>query len=352
MERLYPEDASSPEAREGTAAHWALAEVLNGRAVAAGQLTPDSFILTDEMVEAAAEVLRWVHTLIAKHGGEVPQMFVEQWMQIERVHPECSGTTDLALYFPIARVLYVIDYKFGFGWVEVFENWQLLCYLAGMLQLLNISGTDNDAVGVVLGVIQPRAFHPDGTIRTWETTATAARPYIVQLGEAARRALEPEALCTVNDTCDRCDARHACPALQGAGLQAMDYAKRAVPFDLPPHALGLELAHVRAAIKALEARETGLAGQAESLIKGGTRVPFWSIESKPGKLTWTVPKAEVIALGKLIGTDLRKPDDVVTPTQARDAGLDVNILAAYTERPNGAAKLVLQDDATARKIFS
>lgn len=352
MERLYPEDTSSPEAREGTAAHWALAEVLNGRAVAAGQLTPDSFVLTDEMVEAAADVLRWIHALMAKHGGEVPRMFVEQYMRIERVHPACAGTTDLALYFPIARVLYVADYKFGFGWVEVFENWQLLCYLAGMLQLLNISGTDNDELAIVLAVVQPRAFHPDGAIRTWETTATKARPLITQLHDAARAAMEPEALCVVNDTCDNCNANHACPALQGAALRAMDYAKRAVPFDLPPHALGLELANVRAAIRALEARETGLAGQAEALIKGGTRVPFWSIESKPGNLKWTVPKAEVIALGKLIGMELRKPDDVLTPTQARDAGLDPNLLQAYAERPAGAAKLVLQTDDSARKIFS
>ena len=53
LEAIYPEDRDSEAAREGTAAHWARAEVLNGRAVAVGQVTDDGFVLTEAMVEAA-----------------------------------------------------------------------------------------------------------------------------------------------------------------------------------------------------------------------------------------------------------------------------------------------------------
>lgn len=351
LEALYPEDTSSEAAREGTAAHWALSEVLSSRPVAEGQVTPDNFVLTAEMVEGAEDVLRWIHARIAAHGGETPRLFTEQFVRIDRVHPRCAGTLDLALYFPHAQVLYLADYKFGHGWVEVFENWQLLCYLAGLLQLLEVSGTQNDTLRVVLGVIQPRSYHPDGAIRTWETTPTGARPYIQTLAAAALRTLEPEADAVVNDTCQYCDARHACPALQAAGLDAMDRAARAVPFDLPPHALGIELADVRKAIKALEARETGLAGQAEALLKSGTRVPFWGIESKPGNMVWSKPVAEVLALGSMLGFDLQKPVAPITPTQARDRGLDPSLLEVFAERPAGKAKLVPQTDASARKVF-
>lgn len=351
LEVLYPEDPGSEASREGTAAHHALEQVLTGHAVAAGQITPDGHVLTDEMVEGAEDVLRWVHGRIAWHGGEQPRFYVEQRVPIERVHGQCWGTLDLALYFPAARMLYVRDYKFGHGWVEVYENWQLLCYLAGMLQLLNLEGSTND-LAIELGITQPRAFHPDGTHRSWRITVAESRPYAARLFASAQAAMQPDAPLVVNPECKHCQARHACPALQAAGLDAMDLARTAVPFDLPPHALGLELANVRRAIKALEARETGLAGQADALIKSGTRVPFWAIESKPGNRRWTLPAAEVITLGKLLGVDLAKLDAIVTPTQAIERGIDERLLADFSERPNGAANLVLRDDISARKIFS
>lgn len=351
LEALYPEETSSDHAREGTAAHWALSEMLNGRAVAEGQITSDNFVLTLEMVQAAEDVVRWIHRRIAANGGETPRMFVEQRVEVNRVHAECWGTLDLALYFEKAKALDVADYKFGHGWVEVYENWQLLTYLAGMLEFLGISGLLNDELKVTLGVIQPRSYHPDGTFRTWQLTPTEARPYIVQLAESALKALEPMADCVVNPECDNCRARHACPALQARGLNAIEYSRKAVPFDLPPLALGIELADVRAAIKALTARETGLAGQAEAIIKGGGRVPFWGLESKPGNLAWKVPEAEVITLGAVLGMPLQKPAEAITPTQARDRGLDPALVEAYAERPAGKAKLVLRDDASARKVF-
>src|SRR5690606_21625670 len=70
LEALYPEDTESEKAREGTAAHWALAEVLNGRAVAEGQLTDDDFMLTREICEASESLLRHVQALCAEHGEQ------------------------------------------------------------------------------------------------------------------------------------------------------------------------------------------------------------------------------------------------------------------------------------------
>ena len=350
LQALYPEDRDSEAAREGTAAHWARAEVLNGRAVAVGQVTDDGFVLTEAMVEAAENSLRRVQALIERHG-EQPVMYVEQYLRIDRVHESCAGTVDLALYFPTARVLHVEDFKFGHGWVEVFENWQLICYTAGLLQLLNLEGRTNDLT-IVLAVEQPRAFHPDGPYRTWQTTPAELRPYVARLNAAARAVMGDDPQLVVSDSCRYCLARHACPALQANGLESIDRSRSAVPFDLPPHALGIELADIRAAIKALQARETGLAGQAEALLTRGERVPFWSLERKPGPLEWVVPTDQVLALGAIIGKSLAKPTAPITPTQARDAGLSMELVEGFAQRKAGAPKLVLQDDSSARKIFS
>lgn len=351
LQALYPEDTESERAQEGTAAHWALAEVLQGRAVAEGQVTDTGFVLTREMVDAAESTLRYVHGRIQFYN-EQPEYRVEESLAINRVHDQCWGTPDLVMYFRRAQRIIVLDFKYGHGFVEVFENWQLLAYLAGVFELFTISGEQNNSVTCDLVIDQPRSYHPDGSRRTWSLTPTEARPYIVRMGEAARAALGPDPQLHVNDGCKHCDARHACPQLQSAGLDAVDRSRSAVPFDLPPHALGIELADVRQAIKALEARASGLEAQAESLIGRGERVPFWTIDRPPGRLAWTVPASEVLALGAMMGVPLAKPVEPITPTQARDLGLDEEVLQGFAARPAGKAKLVPQKDSDARKIFS
>jgi hypothetical protein len=349
LEALYPETEDSDEAREGTAAHWALREVLEGRPVAEGQVTDAGFVLTREMVEAAEDVLRWIHSRIAAHGGEVPLMRVEQRLPPSaRIHPHCWGTPDLVLHFPAAQRLYVLDLKYGHGWVEVFENEQLTAYTCLALDDLRLSDL---TTAVTMVIYQPRSYHPDGPHREWSVIASDLRAKINHIRAAVEEALGPDPKLKVGPECTHCRARHACPALEAKALQAVDKSRSAVPFDLPPHALGVELADVRAALKALTARETGLAGQAQALILRGDRVPFWGIESKPGPLEWTASVPEVIALGEMLGVPLAKPQDAITPTQAKAKGLDESIVAAYAERSRGVAKLVPRTDESARRIF-
>lgn len=351
MEARYPESTDSEEAREGTAAHWALAELLHGRAVAEGQITPQNFVLTAEMVQGAELAVSWVRDVLRKHHGEEAQLFVEYRVYARRIHQHCWGTLDIAVWFANSRMLYLPDFKFGYGHVEVFENPQLLCYLAGMLDALQIDGLAEQHTRVTLGIIQPRSYHRDGAVRTWDVTASDVRALVNKLASAYAEAFGPAPTLNVGPECEHCSARHACPQLQAAGLRAMDRSRQAVPLDLPPAAAALELAKVEDAIAALEARKTGLAGQVRSQIERGERVPFWAIVSEPGRLTWTKPAQEVLALGTLLGVDLAKPVDVITPTQAKDKGLDPSILSTYAARPNKPPALVRQDDTEARRIF-
>jgi hypothetical protein len=57
--------------------------------------------------------------------------------------------------------LYVDDLKYGWGIVEVFENWQLLAYAIGEVI------RREQALDVVLRIHQPRPHHEDGPLRTW-----------------------------------------------------------------------------------------------------------------------------------------------------------------------------------------
>lgn len=353
MEARYPETGESDAATEGTAAHWALAEVLHGYTVAVGQLTPDGVALTAEMVDAAEDVLAWFELLKQATPDDPAEVRIEQRVRNPAIHPDNWGTPDLVIWFERSKRLYVVDYKFGHGWVEVFENWQLINYAALVAADLCIDGAEQMRVMVSLVVIQPRAYHPDGPIRTWQVQLAHLRRYWNNLTASAEESVAGgDGQLRVSPECKYCTARHACPELMARGLAEIDRSRAAVPFDLTPQALGIELHDLRRAIAALEARETGLAAQAEALLRLGKPVPFWSLASKPGRAAWTVPDAEVLALGEMVGTQLSKPLTPITPTQAKAAGLPAELVDAYSARPRSAAELSPATDDTARKIFS
>lgn len=90
-------------------------------------------------------------------------------------------------------------------------------------------------------------------------------------------------------------------------------------------------------------------------IKAGQLVPFWAMESVPGRLAWTKPAPEIFALGEMLGLKLQKDPEPITPTQAKAAAkaakIDGALFDAYAVRPAGAAKLVADDGTKARLTF-
>jgi hypothetical protein len=87
------------------------------------------------------------------------------------------------------------------------------------------------------------------------------------------------------------------------------------------------------------------------LLRGGTRIPFFSAQHASGRERWKVPVGEVFALGEMLGVPVRKPPEAITPAQARKAGIDAGVIQAYAETPKGALKLVRVDDDAAKLAF-
>lgn len=88
------------------------------------------------------------------------------------------------------------------------------------------------------------------------------------------------------------------------------------------------------------------------LIRAGRDVPMWKGSYSNGRERWKLPAGQVAMLGEMWGVDLRKPEDVITPAQARKAGLDDEVVAGFAERPTGALKLVPVTDDTVSRAFA
>ena len=104
------------------------------------------------------------------------------------------------------------------------------------------------------------------------------------------------------------------------------------------------------AIALMEARRSGLGQQAEHLMRQGTPVRFYRMQQGTKREAWTRPPGEIVAMAEALGVKVAKPS-IVTPAQARKLGLDPAIVAAFSERPAGAMKLVADDGRAAAKAF-
>jgi len=358
LEAAYPESEASPQSLEGTAAHWAVEMLLRGTPVAVDTQAPNGVAITQEMLEGAILVR---DDIVRQLGPDwQSRLFIEHRVEIPRVHPQNWGTPDYRAWgrLPDGRLkLWLWDYKFGHGIVEAFENWQLIDYFAGCLSEAKIDGLQEQNTVVDLRVIQPRAYHRDGPVRSWMVLATDLRGHVNRLAMAAEDATSISPTASPHpEACENCKGRHACEALQRASYFAADKGQSFGALELKPHALGLELRALKRAQALLDARVSGLEAEAVATIKRGQLVPFWMLESSPGRLAWNKPDAEVLALGAMLGLDLAKPVEPITPTQAKAAAkakkIPETIVDSFASRPAGAAKLIFDNGARAALTFS
>lgn len=344
MTAQFP-DPSGAAAADGEACHWVASETLLGRTP--GPVAPNGIVITDEMRDAAA-------VYVAHVRNTIKDMPIDAEFEVEHkiaipVNQECFGTLDCGAWVSPTE-LHIWDLKYGYGIVEPYENWQLICYALGMLAY--VGGLEDQRIKVHMHIIQPRPFHASGPVRTWSVLASDLRNHSNMLTYAAAKALQPNAATKSGGHCKYCSALHACPAAQKSAMLSVDIVDDSTVQLLQPDQLALELRTLRRAADAIQYRLTGLEAQAKALIQSGQSVPGWSLQNGTGRQQWTKPAEEIFAIGDVLGLNLRKSPDPITPAQARKAGLPDDLLAAFTERGAAEAKLVPTNDTRIAHVFS
>lgn len=352
MNQAFPQP-DSPETLEGTAAHWVAWEILAGRPVAEGTPAPNGVIVTDEMIEGGELLVATIRERMPLE--QFGQWHIEEPVQIPRVHPQCWGTPDAWGFALSLATLEVVDYKFGHRFVDEYENDQGVAYTAGIIDVLAEKlgkgpGLLDQAITVNFTIVQPRCFYKGKPVRTWSVKASDLRAHINLLAGAAEKALLPEPTAVTNEECRDCPGRHACPALQRAAYADAEYAVKSSPVELSPAAASLELRMLERALERLQNRVDGMREAVTVHGRQGHPTPFHRLEQGYGRTQWNVPPGQVIAMGQLMGVDLSKPG-VMTPAQAKKAGVDEAVIKAYSTTPLGQIKLVPDNPADARRVF-
>jgi hypothetical protein len=241
---------SSRFAQEGTCAHhlaelalssdvhphWFIGQFIDIK----GNLTDDYpdeeeddvivFEIDEDMADAVAkytlEIARITEELYATYDKDDVHIFLEKGFDLSRLYPGMFGTNDYC-FFVRGEILIVLDYKHGRGKVvEAKFNPQLLYYALGAI--LEICRDRGDLPKIVRTVIvQPRAAHRDGPIRTWDYTIDEVMDFTKTLIEAAIATEDPDAPLVPGEVqCFFCNGKaKPCPALfdQAQSLALQDF---------------------------------------------------------------------------------------------------------------------------------
>lgn len=350
MNALYP-SADTDSSEEGTAAHWlltvgrtreSLTPYLNAEA-------PNGVLITQEMIDGAVMFWNAAHRYGTPDGNYV----VEQ-----RLPPSdyfglfVWGTPDL-FFWTDGKNLYVFDYKFGHGFVDVVRCWQLIVYVCLLMDWYDVTGSriDDQQLTVHLTIVQPRNFHRDGHVRMWSVKACDLRAERNLIAGAAGDYEAGKRVAKTGDHCQYCPGASRCPTLQQVSYRAIDVSEQATPFQLPPKAAGFELRTLKAARDRLSARISGLEDEILAQCDRGNHEAGYVVERGTGREYWSVPHVQIQNLEKLFGIKLFNEPKPLTPKQARDAGIAAPFIQPMTKRGEGEPVLVPFDQSRAAKIF-
>ena len=280
---------------------------------------------SDEMLAA---VKIYVNAIKTTPGA----IAVEDVIHAANIHPLCKGVIDA--YVINATELTIFEFKYGMKPVEVYENWQLLEYAAGIFD------KRKELKKITLVIVQPRVYHRNGAIRRWMITAEQLSEYIKRLSAMEHVAAQDNAPCKPNPLCTKCRARSNCVALRHFTLTAIEFSQINESEELPAAAFAHELPFLKMAKDLITTRILALEEQAKATIKRGERIPGYSLRAISTRETWSRPALEIAALGVALGINLLKAAEVITPKQARTLGVPDDILSIFATQEMGALKLV------------
>lgn len=358
---------STTEADEGTKAHHVLETALKAGEesafkAAAHSGLEDKYTKTytefhDSVQTALDYVYEKLEELDLLYGDAV--LIVEQFVDTPSLvaSGETGGFVDIAIYSARGRILYVIDYKHGAGVAKAAAgNTQVSQYAAGLLYEEDAKINPDDIDTVVLTIVQPRAFHPDGEIREYKTTPLALKDYLVRMDDGILACMAPNApLVPGLSWCQFCDAKSSCPALANSAVAVMLKDNQKLREASEKSFIDIKSLDVYQIAKALAMKPLinswlrGVEAHADELSRKGVVIPgFKRVEVHARREYFGDHKELATKLAALVGC---KVEEVMKePELLSITDMEEKIVSAFKMRVGRSKKKLAAEEA--RKMFA
>jgi len=327
MVSIAPDEKDNIYAAQGTAAHEISEKALRGNKDCS-QFLGDIMKIGDFEIEITEELVysaqTYVDYVVEQYDPTAGcHLFLEERYSLEQLDPpfEAGGTCDAIILNPNTGVLEVIDFKNGRGIVDVNENKQTRTY--ALMALLNAPKKLADSINYIkVTIIQPRAYHKDGFIRSETFHIAELIEWTSELMKAMNRSkLALDAFELINGSrtlfdewadkalttgqCSFCPAYGICPkqrieALAVAPKDAKDWFED-ITLETPPMISNSvpvlspeELAHILDGLDMLEDWIKSVRGAAHAMAESGITIPGYLLVEKIGHRKWAADEEKII----------------------------------------------------------
>jgi hypothetical protein len=235
--------------------------------------------------------------------------------------------------------LYIDDDKYGWGIVEVKDNWQLLGYAIGEVIRRGVAFDE-----IVLRVHQPRPHHEDGTTREWVLTYAELLMYKEKIEARMEMIAGGDKTLQTSSKCKYCAAAgEACPAFNRLYYRGLEVAYGFTQDHIDDAELARQLDQVARAEEVLKIKKDSINELAVQRIKNGQILPGWITESRYGDRKWKAG-IDPDTIKALTGFDVI--DKVMlSPAKVEKLGVDKKFVNALVDRHFIGQKLVRKDSS-------
>jgi len=242
--------------------------------------------------------------------------------------------------------LCIEDLKYGWGIVEVKENWQLLGYAIG-----EVIRRGQGFTHISFKIHQPRPHHEDGSSREWLITYSELLEYKDKIEQRMQAIVDGQRNFKTSSHCKYCKgAAEACPAFSRLFYRALEVSTEFVQDSLTDEEISRQLDQIKRAEEVIKIKSDSLSDLAISRIKQGAIIPNYVTEIKYGHRGWRNGITPEI-IKAMTGKDITERV-IMTPAKAEKAGVSKELVKSFSET-KGSGMILKKKDSTdiGNKIF-
>lgn len=320
-----PEELPSEKAKEGVAAGEYLEHLINKNENI--PIHARNGVNFDEDMKFYAQT---IHQEIRERAGD-GEIICENKVNWQ-THSGIWIKARLDASFVCGTVLYIDDYKYGWGLVEAKENWQLLAYGIGEVIKRNVSFSE-----VVLRIHQPRPHHEDGVTREWRISYSELLKYKDTIEKRMTEIVQGEDSLVSGDQCRYCRASAVCPAFNKAFYRGVDVIHEFIQDNITEKELSFQLDLLDRVTDILKIKKSSLETLAVHRIQNGKLITNWVSEETFGHRKWKKGISPDV-IKTLTGKDILQKS-MMSPAKAEKMGIAKDFIASLVERPFAGQKL-------------
>ena len=242
--------------------------------------------------------------------------------------------------------LCIEDLKYGWGIVDVKENWQLIGYAIG-----EVVRRGQAFEKISFTIHQPRPHHEDGDTRNWTITYSELLEYKEKIETRMTEIANGRNDLQTSDKCRYCmGAAEACPAFSRLFYRALEVSTEFYQDRLNNDEISRQLDQAKRAEEAIKIKKDSLVELGASRIKAGQIIPGYIQVDKFSNRKWNngiSPESIKMMTGKnVIETNF------MTPAKAEKAGVSKKLVKQLTSTQRVGVKLEKKDSSdVGNKIF-